>query len=128
VQCTADKTAPATITAFGILLYQTGSLMCSLKMLQAFTALVLRRHLVADIERSSLDAHVSICEQRYLNLDNRMTGLEDKVERIEKLLGDIHQKIDSLGVKQNKQINSTLIYIIGLLLTICGGLIAKMFF
>lgn len=83
---------------------------------------------MADIERESLDAHVSICEQRYLNLDSRMTGLEKKVERIEELLGDIHQKIDGLAQKQNKQINSTLIYIIGLLLAICGGLISKMFF
>ena len=97
-------------------------------MLKAFTAPVLRRHLVDDIERTSLDAHVSICEQRYLNLDNRMTGLEDKVERIEKSLGEIHHKIDNLGDKQNKQINSVLIYVIGVLLSICGGLIAKMFF
>lgn len=57
-----------------------------------------------------------------------MTGLEKKVERIEELLGDIHQKIDRLGQKQEKQINSSLIYIIGILLTVCGGLISKMFF
>lgn len=84
--------------------------------------------MISDIETESLAAHASICEQRYLNLDNRMTGLEKKVERIEELLGDIHQKIDRLGQKQEKQINSTLIYIIGILLTVCGGLISKMFF
>jgi predicted nucleic acid-binding Zn-ribbon protein len=83
---------------------------------------------ISDIETESLAAHASICEQRYLNLDNRMTGLEKKVERIEKSLGDIHQKIDLLGEKQDKQIKSSLIYIIGLLLTVCGGLISKIFF
>jgi len=83
---------------------------------------------ISEIENQNLEAHVSICEQRYLNLDNRMTGLEKKVERIEELLGDIHQKIDRLGEKQTKQINSTLIYIIGLLLTVCGALVSKLFF
>jgi predicted nucleic acid-binding Zn-ribbon protein len=84
--------------------------------------------MIREIENQNLEAHVSICEQRYLNLDNRMTGLEKKVERIEELLGDIHQKIDRLGEKQTKQINSTLIYIIGLLLTVCGALVSKLFF
>ena len=84
--------------------------------------------MISEIENQSLEAHVSICEQRYLNLDNRMTGLEKKVERIEELLGDIHQKIDRLGEKQSKQINSTLIYIIGILLTVCGALVSKLFF
>ena len=84
--------------------------------------------MISEIENQNLEAHVSICEQRYLNLDNRMTGLEKKVERIEELLGDIHQKIDRLGEKQTKQINSTLIYIIGLLLTVCGALVSKLFF
>ena len=84
--------------------------------------------MISEIENQSLEAHVSICEQRYLNLDNRMTGLEKKVERIEELLSDIHQKIDRLGEKQTKQINSTLIYVIGILLTVCGALISKLFF
>lgn len=84
--------------------------------------------MISEIENQSLEAHVSICEQRYLNLDNRMTGLEKKVERIEELLGDIHQKIDRLGEKQTKQINSTLIYVIGILLTVCGALVSKLFF
>lgn len=84
--------------------------------------------MISEIENQSLEAHVSICEQRYLNLDNRMTGLEKKVERIEELLSDIHQKIDRLGEKQTKQINSTLIYVIGILLTVCGALVSKLFF
>lgn len=84
--------------------------------------------MISDIETESLAAHASICEQRYLNLDNRMTGLEKKVERIEELLGDIHQKIDRLSDQQNKQINAGLVYCVGLLLTVCGGLITKLFF
>ena len=84
--------------------------------------------MISEIETENLAAHVSICEQRYMNLHSRMSGLEKKVERIEQLLGDIHQKIDRLGDKQTKQINSVMVYVIGLLLTVCGGLISKVFF
>jgi hypothetical protein len=84
--------------------------------------------MITDIETENLAAHVSICEQRYHALHTRLTGLEQKVQRIEELLGDIHEKIDRLGEKQNKQTNSILIYMIGVLLTICGALISKLFF
>lgn len=77
--------------------------------------------MISDIENTNLQAHVSICEQRYLNLDNRMT-------RLDRLLGEIHSKIDGLSDKQISQTNSVLIYVIGILLTICGALISKVFF
>lgn len=38
--------------------------------------------LPSDIERESLDAHVSICALRYANLDTRLTTLEEKVDKL----------------------------------------------
>lgn len=38
--------------------------------------------LPTDIERESLDAHVSICALRYANLDTRLTALEEKVDKL----------------------------------------------
>ena len=44
---------------------------------------VLGRVLVAEIERTSLDAHVSLCELRY-------QALERRLEIVESQLGDLH--------------------------------------
>jgi len=38
--------------------------------------------LPSDIERESLDAHVSICALRYAQLDTRLTTLEEKVDKL----------------------------------------------
>ena len=34
------------------------------------------------LERESLEAHVDLCEQRYLNLESRLEKIEMKVEHI----------------------------------------------
>lgn len=34
------------------------------------------------LERESLEAHVDLCEQRYLNLETRLEKIEAKVEHI----------------------------------------------
>ena len=35
-----------------------------------------------NLEKESLEAHVDLCALRYQNLDNRLTGLEEKVDNI----------------------------------------------
>ena len=35
-----------------------------------------------DLERENLEAHVDLCEQRYLALEGRLTKIEEKVEHI----------------------------------------------
>lgn len=37
-----------------------------------------------NLERESLEAHVDLCALRYKQLDDRLTGLEEKVENIHK--------------------------------------------
>lgn len=34
------------------------------------------------IEKTSLEAHVELCQQRYESLDNRLSSIEQKVEEI----------------------------------------------
>lgn len=36
------------------------------------------------IEKESLEAHVELCQQRYENLERRLSDIEDKVEQIHK--------------------------------------------
>tara|TARA_B100000965_G_C19589654_1_gene757324 strand:- start:1955 stop:2191 length:237 start_codon:yes stop_codon:yes gene_type:complete len=35
-----------------------------------------------DLERENLEAHVDLCQQRYENLNSRLTKIEEKVEHI----------------------------------------------
>lgn len=35
-------------------------------------------------ERHDLDTHVSLCAERYQQLENKLTGLEDKIVTVEK--------------------------------------------
>lgn len=35
-----------------------------------------------DIEKESLEAHVELCQERYQQLDKRLSTIEDKVERV----------------------------------------------
>lgn len=42
----------------------------------------------SDIERTSLDAHVSICAIRYEQLDSRLGSVEGKVSDLNKIIQD----------------------------------------
>ena len=35
-----------------------------------------------DLEKENLEAHVDLCQQRYENLNSRLTKIEEKVEHI----------------------------------------------
>ena len=37
-----------------------------------------------DLERVNLEAHVDLCQQRYENLESRLTKIEEKVDSIHK--------------------------------------------
>ena len=37
-----------------------------------------------DLERENLEAHVDLCQQRYENLESRLTKIEEKVDSIHK--------------------------------------------
>jgi len=62
------------------------------------------------LERESLEAHVDLCEQRYKNLETRLTKIEQKVE-------DIHEDIQN-GNKSMVKV------IIGATGTIVAGLLS----
>ena len=41
---------------------------------------------IIDIEKENLEAHVELCAQRYQNLDDRLTSIENKVSDLRKLI------------------------------------------
>ena len=46
-----------------------------------------------DLEKQNLEAHVDLCEQRYKNLETRLSKIEEKVESIHE---DIHSRNKSM--------------------------------
>jgi chromosome segregation ATPase len=48
---------------------------------------------MSDIERQNLDAHVSICEIRYQNLERRLEQVESQLESVNTLLLQIRDSL-----------------------------------
>jgi phage shock protein A len=48
-------------------------------------------------ERHSLEKHVDACTQRYAKVVDKLAGLEERLDRMELLLRDVHR----LAQKQN---------------------------
>jgi len=46
-----------------------------------------------DIERTNLEAHVDLCAQRYESLDQRLTGIEEKVGELQTAIKDSHNSM-----------------------------------
>lgn len=42
------------------------------------------------IEKENLEAHVELCAQRYLSLDNRLTTIDDKVSDLQVIIQNSH--------------------------------------
>jgi hypothetical protein len=47
----------------------------------------------SDIERESLDAHVSICAVRYQALESRLASVESRLDSIDTVLSDIRDTL-----------------------------------
>ena len=61
---------------------------------------------ISDIERTSLEAHVSLCELRYQQLERRLNQVENKLESLQILLSEIRDSLVQLPAEQNQQQNS----------------------
>ena len=46
-----------------------------------------------DIEKTNLEAHVDLCAQRYESLDQRLTGIEEKVGELNAAIKDSHNSM-----------------------------------
>jgi tetrahydromethanopterin S-methyltransferase subunit G len=79
-----------------------------------------------DIESSSLPAHVSLCQERYRALVHRMESIEHRIDKVEILAKEIHQKIDSITNHGDAKWNAAQVAVIGILLSISGFLAARM--
>lgn len=70
-----------------------------------------------DIEKESLEAHVELCAQRYGILEDKLTSLEKKVEKLEEHIIAIRTSLAGSGERQSKQLIAIGTAIISVLIT-----------
>jgi hypothetical protein len=84
--------------------------------------------MIADIETHNLEAHVSICQERYLGLAHRFDIIEQRMEKIEAMVVDIHSHIHALDRRTNNKWDRTQTAIIGGLVGLVTYLATRLFF
>ena len=84
---------------------------------------------MSDIERENLDAHVSLCELRYLNLERRLDQVESQLAAVQTLLSEIRDSVAQLPGRQNRQDTHRWErfqwWLIGILICSLGALISQ---
>ena len=76
-----------------------------------------------DIERTSLEAHVDICAERYDKMENKMDTMELRLAKVETIVSDIKNMLIEKETLAYKKLVGLGIGIIGSLLTALLGLI-----
>ena len=73
---------------------------------------------MSDIERNSLDAHVSLCELRYQALNDRLDRVEADLGELKSLIQDLSQALHSQRNYQNNYWNRVQWSVIGSLIAV----------
>lgn len=84
---------------------------------------------IQDIERTSLEAHVSLCELRYQQLERRIHQVEQKLESLNILLLQIRDTLAQQPAQHNQQQQARWDrlqwWMIGSLAAVAGWAVAK---
>jgi uncharacterized protein YdcH (DUF465 family) len=78
-----------------------------------------------DIEKKSLEAHVELCAERYNALDDKISSLDNKIEKVGTTVTEVHKIVQLMTDKQNERIIQWGTGIIGTLLAVVGWLVAN---
>jgi len=81
-----------------------------------------------EIEKKSLEAHVELCAERYSSLDQRIDGINEKIEKVEQCVEDIKAIISAHVEKHNDRLIAWGVGIIATLVGTVGWLIATYVF
>jgi prefoldin subunit 5 len=81
-----------------------------------------------EIEKKSLEAHVELCAERYSSLDQRIDGINEKIEKVEQCVEDIKDIMSAHVEKHNDRLIAWGVGIIATLVGTVGWLIATYVF
>lgn len=73
-----------------------------------------------DIEKQNLEAHVELCAVRYASLEATFNNMEHRLDKLEQLIVDIKESIDSKFSGNNRQ---TISIFTSLMAVVVAGLI-----
>ena len=79
-----------------------------------------------DIEKKSLEAHVELCAERYARLEQKLTSLDERVEKIEHGIGEIKEAIGASDLGHSKQLIAIGTTILGVTITAIVGLLVHL--
>ena len=77
-----------------------------------------------DIEKKSLEAHVELCAERYNALEDRLAGLDTKINSVAAMVKEVKDCVSKMSEKNNDRLISWGIGIIGFLTASIVGLVA----
>ena len=77
-----------------------------------------------EIEKKSLEAHVDLCAQRYLFLEEKLCSVETKVSNLNKSVDEIKTMVGNIVAQRNNQLITWGVGIIASLIGVIGWLIA----
>lgn len=90
-----------------------------------YAGLMMKAH---EVERENLDAHISICQERYRALEHRFMEVENKIDRINDTLEQIRRDLNDLRESQHTRWNTAQIALIAVLTSTIGVLLGKIVF
>jgi hypothetical protein len=76
-----------------------------------------------ELEKKSLEAHVDLCAQRYHFLEERITGMAEKIETVATTVSDVKSSVDKMSEKNNDRLINWGIGIIVFLVGVIGYLL-----
>lgn len=80
----------------------------------------------SDIERTSLDAHVSLCALRYSQLERRLESVENGLKDVHTLLSDIRDRLAEQPQQGQARWLQAQWAVIGILLSVAGWSLASL--
>jgi phage shock protein A len=83
---------------------------------------------MTELEKTSLEHHVELCEMRYQQLDSKLNRLHTCVEKVSKSVDDLAKQLQIHITQTNNKIQTSLIWCIGGLATAIGALMIHLLF
>ena len=82
---------------------------------------------MSEIERTSLDAHVSICELRYQALNDRLDRMTEDMTELKSLIQTLHRDLDRQQDNSMNHWHRAQWAVIGVLLSSLGWAASRLF-
>ena len=76
-----------------------------------------------ELEKKSLEAHVDLCAQRYRFLEEKITGMDEKIEAVGDAVADVKSSVSKMAEKNNDRLINWGVGIIVFLVGVIGYLL-----